>query len=300
MLQIKPKRANGHAQWLVDERYSFGTDANNNYQVHGQGVQGVQACIRVNGDQLRLENIGGSNCVRRNGQSIADHCELQSGDELDIGDSSFVIEDPKKLRQQQAQKTLQAGQHWTLQGRNTAMANKVIALPPGSKTIGRSHECDVCLNVVHLSREHARITVSNNQIRIEDLASSNGTFVNGERIKSKQLKHGDDIAFDTLHFRLVGPAQLLAETKTHGRDDSTTLRPQLQKKTANPARSAAKKRRPPASNPFPPLQEPLLNDQPQLNDNNKGSSKSLRSLMFIAACLASAAALWFVYQTYIA
>lgn len=56
-----------------------------------------------------------------------------------------------------------------------------------SITIGKSAECDVFIDNIHVSRKHARISVEGNNLFIEDLDSKNGTFLNGKRITEKTL-----------------------------------------------------------------------------------------------------------------
>ena len=55
-------------------------------------------------------------------------------------------------------------------------------VPPGNYTIGREPECDIQLDVDLVSRRHAQLTVQFDQAWIEDLGSSNGTFVNGQTV----------------------------------------------------------------------------------------------------------------------
>jgi len=69
--------------------------------------------------------------------------------------------------------------------------------------IGRSSELDMVLVEDMVSRKHAKITVSEGKILIEDLGSTNGTFVNGEKIKQARLKEGDRILIGTSILKLV-------------------------------------------------------------------------------------------------
>ena len=70
--------------------------------------------------------------------------------------------------------------------------------------IGRSHELDVVLLEDMVSRKHARITVaSTGSIEIEDLGSTNGTFVNGEKVSKAPLKENDRILIGTSILKLV-------------------------------------------------------------------------------------------------
>lgn len=76
-------------------------------------------------------------------------------------------------------------------------------LPPfqlpaeGSVILGRSSSCELRLHDVDTSRRHAEIVCDASGCRIRDLASTNGTFVNGERIKEHPLEPGDRIEVGT-------------------------------------------------------------------------------------------------------
>lgn len=69
--------------------------------------------------------------------------------------------------------------------------------------IGRSSELDIVLVEDMVSRKHAKITLSAGKITIEDLGSTNGTFVNGEKVKTSRLKEGDRILVGTSILKLV-------------------------------------------------------------------------------------------------
>jgi hypothetical protein len=70
--------------------------------------------------------------------------------------------------------------------------------------IGRSSELDMVLVEDMVSRKHARISVSGaGSISIEDLGSTNGTFVNGEKVKQATLKEGDRILIGTSILKLI-------------------------------------------------------------------------------------------------
>ncbi len=74
----------------------------------------------------------------------------------------------------------------------------------GELVIGRSSELDLVLIEDMVSRKHARLTLQPGQITISDLGSTNGTFVNGEKVKRAQLKEGDRILIGTSILKLVG------------------------------------------------------------------------------------------------
>jgi hypothetical protein len=69
--------------------------------------------------------------------------------------------------------------------------------------IGRSSDLDMVLVEDMVSRKHARIAMQADQIWIEDLGSTNGTFVNGEKIKRARLKEGDRVLIGTSILKLI-------------------------------------------------------------------------------------------------
>ncbi len=73
--------------------------------------------------------------------------------------------------------------------------------------IGRSSELDMVLVEDMVSRKHAKIVVAGGKITIEDLGSTNGTFVNGEKVKTSRIKEGDRILIGTSILKLVKAGQ---------------------------------------------------------------------------------------------
>ena len=69
--------------------------------------------------------------------------------------------------------------------------------------IGRSSELDMVLVEDMVSRKHAKITTDDKTVTIQDLGSTNGTFVNGEKIRKIELKDGDRILIGTSIVKLV-------------------------------------------------------------------------------------------------
>lgn len=69
--------------------------------------------------------------------------------------------------------------------------------------VGRSSDLDMVLVEDMVSRKHAKISTQGNQIVIMDLGSTNGTFVNGEKIKKTRLKEGDRILIGTSILKVV-------------------------------------------------------------------------------------------------
>ncbi len=73
-------------------------------------------------------------------------------------------------------------------------------------TIGRSKKCDIYINDKYLSKNHARIFFDQDKFFIEDLKSTNGTYVNGQKISSAhpvKIKDNDKISFGDVSFIFV-------------------------------------------------------------------------------------------------
>jgi pSer/pThr/pTyr-binding forkhead associated (FHA) protein len=77
----------------------------------------------------------------------------------------------------------------------------------GPTVVGRAPECTLRLDEAALSRQHARLIPTNDGLQIEDLGSTNGSFVNGKRVQHALAKPGDEVGFDTLRFQLAAPGQ---------------------------------------------------------------------------------------------
>jgi diguanylate cyclase (GGDEF)-like protein len=78
---------------------------------------------------------------------------------------------------------------------DSASAGEVIPMGKRAYRVGRHPESELCVDDQGLSRHHARFTRIGDQYWLEDLASSNGTFVNGNRISGHELKNGDTVQF---------------------------------------------------------------------------------------------------------
>jgi len=67
-------------------------------------------------------------------------------------------------------------------------------------TIGRTAENDVRIDAEFISRRHAVVLRVGTDTVIEDLKSTNGTYVNGQRISRRALKNGDVVALGSMEF----------------------------------------------------------------------------------------------------
>ncbi|MGI8574227.1 MAG: FHA domain-containing protein [Egibacteraceae bacterium] len=84
--------------------------------------------------------------------------------------------------------------------------------------VGRREASDLVLMDPHVSSAHARLRRAKGAVLIEDLGSTNGTFVNDEPLVGSQaLRHGDTVRFGTVEARFEDRGSML------GTDDATEV-----------------------------------------------------------------------------
>jgi serine/threonine protein kinase len=83
----------------------------------------------------------------------------------------------------------------------TSLATVVLVAPGGKQVrlfqpatvIGRHHDCDLVVKASEISKRHCRILIAADQVVVEDLGSSNGTFVNGKQVERARLADSDEL-----------------------------------------------------------------------------------------------------------
>jgi len=68
--------------------------------------------------------------------------------------------------------------------------------------IGRGEDCDLRVPLLSVSRRHCELRVQGQTLKLKDLASSNGTYVNSSRVTEADLRAGDRLAVGPIVFTL--------------------------------------------------------------------------------------------------
>lgn len=210
MFKLQYKDNPNRSIWLVGEKIGLGRNNSNDVVLESLGVDDFHAEISIFPDYLILHSEGGSCFV--NSLPVDAEYQLASGDELRIGNERFDIFDPKvhadtnPVDEPAVEKPLEVTtQHWKIIADHPKLKQKDFTVD-GRSVLGRAKECEFSVPYKLLSREHAALTVEGSELYVEDLGSSNGCFVNGERVQKAVLTDGDKVAFAKLAFTVVAPS----------------------------------------------------------------------------------------------
>ncbi|MBX3441280.1 MAG: FHA domain-containing protein [Planctomyces sp.] len=146
-------------------------------------------------------------------------------------------------------------------------AGSVITLPLGKFLIGREEDCHLRPNSDLVSRHHCVFTADELSLRLRDLGSTNGTFVNGERIRGAVLLNdGDRVAIGKLEFDVV-----LRDPTA----EDTSLNVNLDTQTSIPAGTVSE---PAKAEPEPSTSETML-EMPVAPDMTSGDTAFVQPQM---------------------
>lgn len=159
--------------------------------------------------------------LRVNGRDLADGAGLMPGDQLQIGQSVVTLEmepcDPANPG------VVPEPGRWQLCGIGSLQSWPVM----NRLDVGRGDENGLQIDDDHISRRHASLIEHRGIVWIQDMGSSNGTYVNGERVVgASRLFHGDAVSFDKIEYQLVGQGAELTPVRRDSARGSAPLLPQ--------------------------------------------------------------------------
>lgn len=79
-------------------------------------------------------------------------------------------------------------------------SQKAFTLPSSVTVIGRRSNCDLHIPITSVSRKHCQLNQDQGVMKIRDLGSRNGTYVNGKRVEETVIKAGDQMKVGPLTF----------------------------------------------------------------------------------------------------
>ena len=170
------------------------------------------------GDTVSLRALQAGLALTVNGQPVSDSdpVTLKPGDLIDFaGVQSRVVavekasaaptpRRPDPVDDSGATRVRMAVPKFVLRGVSGAAFGKTypVAAP---QVIGRQSDCDISIPSEEISRRHARVRPTPIGLQVEDMGSSNGTFINGKRVQEGLLRPGEELRLDNIRFLLVAP-----------------------------------------------------------------------------------------------
>jgi putative serine protease PepD len=201
----------GHTVSLVG-RMRLGRGSHTDIPVADSAASREHAEIEVTADGVVLKDLGSSNGTFVNEVKLTGPRLLRDGDAIRIGRSTLSFHQPQVAQVATAEIPLPPVEGATVMWETQEPLCLVRAdgqrfAVTHSLRLGRDPGCELVLDDRSASHQHARIDLVAGQASVIDLGSSNGTWVNGQRISGPHpLKHGDHLQVgDTLFtFQIEG------------------------------------------------------------------------------------------------
>jgi ABC-type multidrug transport system ATPase subunit/ABC-type multidrug transport system permease subunit len=223
-IELKTSRQSvGRVALVPDAEYLVGSDEGNPINLRGNGVLPSHAKLYLRDGALWVEPMADAP-VLVNGAAVTAGVPVNPGDWMAFGSALVQV----FLRDPLGVSGSPAGGEGGLHLGERPAAQEII--------VGRLADCGLPIDSPLISREHARLVCTPEQVWLEDLHSTNGTFVNGRRIEGRvALTAGDRVSFATFVFVFSGaalePAELGGRVRVEARGlakqviDRTTKQP---------------------------------------------------------------------------
>ena len=129
---------------------------------------------------------------------------------------------------------------WKIQAITSELTGQEIGIDR-DMVVGRHQSADIVLQAAEISRKHAAFLLKDQALWVQDLNSSNGSFVNDLRIEHETLlKEGDIVQFASLKFSVLAPAQeVVAATIESAEVEAVPAQPEVIPTTEQPSEAVA-------------------------------------------------------------
>jgi pSer/pThr/pTyr-binding forkhead associated (FHA) protein len=176
---------------MIGDSLRIGASADNDFRLEVTGISRHHARVVREGSDFWLEDSGSTNGTFVNGLRVARE-RLRHLDVVTLGRGVDLIAVVSEASPSQA--IVHAVRAAWLEPLDPQFGSR-IDIPPGELTLGRSAPSNVLLDSPMVSHLHARLERTPDHLVVSDLASSNGTFVNGTLIREPvELVDGDTLS----------------------------------------------------------------------------------------------------------
>lgn len=229
MLKIQFKDKRHPPLWVVEKLYNIGSASDNHLVISDGGLDALHARFVTGDNKIFLKDNNSASGCFVNGQRITNK-EVIPGDIIRLGSIELEILDPSTQSAAELGSKSETTKSWRLVSDSSWLAGQSFLIPSDKPVVvGRDNQSDIVIPGTHLSRRHAELTVQGKSLRIKDLGSANGTFVNDKRIDNIVAHSGDQLRLDVYTFRLIGP-DVGEKNKTRVRTPIESLRKPVARK----------------------------------------------------------------------
>jgi len=205
MLKLQFRDRRQEAIWLVDPLFTVGSAPENSLVINETDIADFHAEIQNKNNKVVILSRNKNAALYINNEKITKAKQLNPGDIIKLGTVELDVIDPQSTQYQSSLGLKPAkAPDWKLKSTASWMENQLFPIE-GKTVLGREANCDISIPVEHLSRRHVEFEVKGGKLLIRDLDSSNGTYLNGNRITESYAKPGDKIKVDVISFEVVGP-----------------------------------------------------------------------------------------------
>ena len=198
---VDPKGAEQRVQ-LDRQEYFLGRDPTCHLQLPDKKVSRKHARLFLKAGTYWIEDLGSANGVLCGGRPVSGPLRLTPNMLLDIGGFKLSWEPEPTAPTAVGEET------FSLVGRTPPFLNQRFMLPMGQLDVGRIEGNAIAIPDGSVSRKHARLEVTATAVSVEDLDSSNGTCVNGQKVGRCALSPGDRVRFGSVEFELLRAGQI--------------------------------------------------------------------------------------------
>lgn len=217
MLQLVFK--DGKTFSLDKDRIRIGRDKSNEVVLDSNEVSGFHAEISTIEEKWFVTDLQSKNKTLVNGKSTT-RTELKAWDSVVFANVEAEIIDTESRRPTKLMNAVGGAEPQVTQVRQAVglslvdLSNPSLVYPispEGRITVGRDNSNLIRIDAKTVSSKHAELFFERNDLIVKDFSSTNGTFVNGEKIDKKILRPSDIVSFDVFQYKVTG--QGISQTK---------------------------------------------------------------------------------------
>lgn len=194
MLKLQFRGEPGTFVKLSVATVTLGRDEGNDLVIASPSVSDFHAEITTDAQQPCIIDLLSKTGTFVNEHRTTGKVPLQAWDIIRLGSIELEVTDPNGHRPHD----------WALKTESDLLASQFYTLQ-AETVVGRDPACDVTIDSSLLSRRHAKLMIEEDHLRVIDLDSANGTYVNGVKITETNAHPGDEIRFDQQKFVVIGP-----------------------------------------------------------------------------------------------